>query len=60
MLSGSRVSASQIENQSCEKILVNQTNFDGTVSPAIRAWVKLAVKDEYLLDFLELGDYAGR
>jgi predicted nuclease of restriction endonuclease-like (RecB) superfamily len=44
----------QIENQSYEKTLLNQTNFDSTVSPAIRAQAKLAVKDEYLFDFLEL------
>lgn len=51
----------QIENQSYEKTLLNQTNFDGTVSPAIRAQAKLAVKDEYLFDFLELGEaYAER
>jgi predicted nuclease of restriction endonuclease-like (RecB) superfamily len=46
----------QIDNQSYEKTLLNQTNFDGTVSPAIRAQAKLAVKDEYLFDFLELGE----
>lgn len=46
----------QIENQSYEKTLLNQTNFDGTVSPAILAQAKLAVKDEYLFDFLELGE----
>jgi predicted nuclease of restriction endonuclease-like (RecB) superfamily len=46
----------QIENQTYEKTLLNQTNFDGTVSPAIRAQAKLAVKDEYTFDFLELGE----
>ncbi len=46
----------QIENQSYEKTLLNQTNFDGTVSPAIQTQAKLAVKDEYLFDFLELGE----
>jgi predicted nuclease of restriction endonuclease-like (RecB) superfamily len=46
----------QIENQSYEKTLRNQTNFDGTVSPAMQAQAKLAVKDEYLFDFLELGE----
>ena len=46
----------QIENQSYEKTLLNQTNFDGTVSPTILAQAKLAVKDEYLFDFLELGE----
>jgi predicted nuclease of restriction endonuclease-like (RecB) superfamily len=46
----------QIDNQSYEKTLLNQTNFDKAVTPAIRAQAKLAVKDEYLFDFLELGE----
>lgn len=46
----------QIENQSYEKTLLGQTNFDKTVTPAIRAQAKLAVKDEYTFDFLEMGE----
>ena len=46
----------QIENQSYEKTLLGQTNFDRTLTPALRAQAKLAVKDEYTFDFLELGD----
>lgn len=46
----------QIENQSYEKTLLGQTNFDKAVTPAIRAQAKLAVKDEYTFDFLELGE----
>jgi predicted nuclease of restriction endonuclease-like (RecB) superfamily len=46
----------QIENQSYEKTLLNQTNFDQTLTPELRAQAKLAVKDEYTFDFLELGD----
>ncbi len=46
----------QIENQSYEKTLLNQTNFDQTVSEEILARAKLAVKDEYTFDFLELAD----
>lgn len=46
----------QIENQSYEKTLLNQTSFDKTVSVKIRNQAKLAVKDEYTFDFLELGD----
>ena len=46
----------QIENQSYEKTLLNQTNFDQAVTPAIRAQAKLAVKDEYTFDFLEIGE----
>lgn len=46
----------QIENQSYEKTLLNQTNYDETVSESIRSQAKLAVKDEYTFDFLELAD----
>ena len=46
----------QIETQSYEKTLLGQTNFDKTVSPAIRAQARLAFKDEYTFDFLELSD----
>jgi len=45
----------QIENQSYEKTLLGQTNFDRALTPALRAQAKLAVKDEYTFDFLELG-----
>ncbi|KAB7590737.1 DUF1016 domain-containing protein [Verminephrobacter sp. Larva24] len=45
----------QIDNQSYEKSLLGQTNFDQTLTPALRAQAKLAVKDEYAFDFLELG-----
>lgn len=45
----------QIENQSYEKYLLNQTNFDRTVPEKYRYQSKLAVKDEYTFDFLELG-----
>jgi len=37
----------QIENQSYEKTLLGQTNFDKTLTPKQRAQAKLAVKDEY-------------
>lgn len=46
----------QIENQSYEKTLINQTNFDKAVPVKIRNQAKLTVKDEYIFDFLELGD----
>ncbi|MBW4635640.1 MAG: DUF1016 family protein [Iphinoe sp. HA4291-MV1] len=46
----------QIENQSYEKTLLNQTNFDQTVPEKIRQQALLAVKDEYTFDFLELAD----
>ena len=44
----------QIENQSYEKTLLNQTNFQKTLPKAIRNQAKLALKDEYTFDFLGL------
>lgn len=46
----------QIENQSYEKTLLGQTNFDCELTPALRAQAKLAIRDEYTFDFLELGE----
>lgn len=46
----------QIENQSYEKSLLGQTNFNQALTPELRAQAKLAVKDEYTFDFLELGE----
>jgi predicted nuclease of restriction endonuclease-like (RecB) superfamily len=46
----------QIENQSYEKFLLGQTNFDRALTPELRAQAKLAVKDEYTFDFLEMGE----
>lgn len=46
----------QIENQTYEKSLLGQTNFDQALTPELRAQAKLAVKDEYTFDFLELGE----
>ncbi|MBU1006230.1 MAG: DUF1016 family protein [Candidatus Omnitrophica bacterium] len=46
----------QIDNKTYEKTLINQTNFDKTLSAKIRNQAKLAVKDEYTFDFLELGE----
>jgi predicted nuclease of restriction endonuclease-like (RecB) superfamily len=46
----------QIENQTYEHSLLGQTNFDQTLTPALRGQAKLAIKDEYAFDFLELGD----
>ena len=46
----------QIDNQSYEKSLLGQTNFDRVLTPELRAQAKLAVKDEYTFDFLELGE----
>ncbi len=46
----------QIDNQSYEKSLIGQTNFDQALTPELRAQAKLAVKDEYTFDFLEMGE----
>lgn len=46
----------QIDNQSYEKSLLGQTNFDQALTPELRAQAKLAVKDECTFDFLELGE----
>jgi predicted nuclease of restriction endonuclease-like (RecB) superfamily len=46
----------QIENQSYEKSLLGQNNFDQALTPELRDQAKLAVKDEYTFDFLELGE----
>jgi predicted nuclease of restriction endonuclease-like (RecB) superfamily len=46
----------QIENQTFEKYLLNQTNFEITLPEAIKNQAHLAVKDEYTFDFLNLAD----
>ena len=45
-----------IENRSYEKSLLGQTNFDRSLTPELRDQAKLAVRDEYTFDFLELGE----
>jgi predicted nuclease of restriction endonuclease-like (RecB) superfamily len=44
-----------IENKAFEKYLANQTNFDETVPEKYRLQAKLAVKDDYNFDFIEMG-----
>jgi predicted nuclease of restriction endonuclease-like (RecB) superfamily len=46
----------RIENKDYERTISSQTNFEQTVTEEHRLQAKLAVKDEYLFDFLELGD----
>lgn len=46
----------QIENQTYEKTLINQNNFEKAIPIEIYEQAKLAVKDEYTFQFLELGD----
>lgn len=47
---------SSIRNQFYEKLLLNQTNFDKVIPKPRHQQAKLAVKDEYSFDFLELGE----
>ncbi len=51
-----RVLDNHIDNKSYEKFLLNQTNFDNTIVEKYKYQAKLAVKDEYNFDFLELGE----
>jgi len=44
-----------IENKAYERYLTNQTNFDDAVAEKYRLQAKLAVKDEYNFDFLQIG-----
>lgn len=46
----------QIENQTYQKTLLNQTNFDQALPEPLREQARLAVKDENTFDFLELAD----
>ena len=44
-----------IENRAFKKYLTNQTNFDEPVPEKYRLQAKLAVKDDYNFDFIEIG-----
>jgi predicted nuclease of restriction endonuclease-like (RecB) superfamily len=46
----------QIANQTYEKTLLSQSNFAETLPESAQTEAKLALKDEYLFDFLELGE----
>ena len=46
----------QIENKTYQKTLLSQTNFAQTLPVEMQAQATLAIKDEYLFDFLDLGD----
>jgi predicted nuclease of restriction endonuclease-like (RecB) superfamily len=46
----------QIENQTFEKYLTSQTNFDKNLPESIKNQALLAVKDEFTFDFLNLAD----
>ncbi|MCP3956934.1 MAG: DUF1016 domain-containing protein, partial [bacterium] len=51
-----RLLVQQIENQSYEQTLLGQSNFAATLPEPLRDQARLAVKDAYTFDFLELGD----
>jgi len=46
----------QVENQTYEKTLLNQTNFSETLPESAKNQAHLAVRDEYTFDFLDLSD----
>lgn len=48
------VLAHQIEGRFYEESLLGQMNFKRVLTPELRAQAKLAVRDEYIFDFLEL------
>lgn len=51
----------QIEGKSYERFLLNQTNFDKTLEEKYKHQAKLAVRDSYSFDFLEMSeDYGER
>jgi predicted nuclease of restriction endonuclease-like (RecB) superfamily len=45
-----------IEGKSYERFLLGQTNFDKTVAEKYKQQAQLSVRDEYIFEFLELGD----
>ena len=45
-----------IDTGACHKYLNNQINFDSTVPEKVRSQAKLAIKDEYSFDLMELGE----
>lgn len=46
----------QIENQTYQKTLINQQNFEQTLPESMQNQASLALKDEYTFDFLNLTD----
>jgi len=50
------VLALRIQDQTYEKTLLSQTNFEKTLPQPLKNQAKLAVRDEYTFDFLELGE----
>jgi len=51
----------QVDGKSYERFLMNQTNFDKSLAEKYKHQAKLAVKDSYSFDFLEMSeDYSER
>jgi predicted nuclease of restriction endonuclease-like (RecB) superfamily len=50
------VLALRIQDQTYEKTLLGQTNFEKTLPEPLKSQAKLAIRDEYTFDFLELGE----
>lgn len=46
----------QVENKTFEKHLLNQTNFEAVLPENVKNQARLAVKDHYTFDFLELAN----
>lgn len=51
-----RVLINQIDNKTFERYLLNQTNFDEVLPKELKNKSNLSVKDEYIFDFLGIGD----
>jgi hypothetical protein len=51
-----RVLMNQISNQTYEKTMTSQTNFDKNLPERLRPEAKLAMKDDYAFSFLELDE----
>jgi predicted nuclease of restriction endonuclease-like (RecB) superfamily len=51
-----RVLMNQIDNQTYEKTMTSQTNFDKNLPQKLLPEAKLAMKDDYAFSFLELGE----
>ena len=54
-----RVLMNQISNQTYEKTMTSQTNFDKNLPERLRPVAKLAMKDDYVFSFLELEEEHG-
>ena len=51
-----RTLLNHIDNKTFERTIISQENFDTNLPEQMRAEAKLAIKDEYTFDFLEIGE----